>query len=206
MDWGTIAALISALAAAVTAWVTYREYQDKKNTGQPRSAQRSAPPSVPTQSLPSQPRQAGILSSKKARRSVLGYTTVLGLGLIALAISSNNQVLFLCGNGILLGLWWFFLFFRCRAERWDLRNWMGYWWFFLVFDRSAWERGEVERWDFRNWVFIWFGGLCGCGLAVCVWGGIFGVLWRSFGGGGGLWMIYFPYLIVYLTSIYIGRW
>ena len=49
MDWGTIAAIISALAAAVSAWVAYREYQDKKNTGQPRSAQRSAPPSVLTQ-------------------------------------------------------------------------------------------------------------------------------------------------------------
>ncbi|MDJ0596988.1 MAG: formylglycine-generating enzyme family protein [Pleurocapsa sp. MO_226.B13] len=47
MDWGTIAAIITALAAVVSAWVAYREYQDKENTGQPRSAQRSST-STPT--------------------------------------------------------------------------------------------------------------------------------------------------------------
>ena len=40
MDWvaiGTIAAIVAALGTAVSAWITYREYQGNKNTGQPAS-------------------------------------------------------------------------------------------------------------------------------------------------------------------------
>ena len=55
MDWiviGTIAALISALAAAVSALIACREYRDKNNTKFPRSAQRSAPLSAQRQVKP----------------------------------------------------------------------------------------------------------------------------------------------------------
>ena len=207
MDWvaiGAIAAIVSALAAAVSAWVAYREYQDKKNTGQPRSPKRSVPPSVPTQS---QQRQAGFFSSKVARRSVLLGSTALGLLLILLGLTDRSRVtiapnafdnfdnyfIYMESLGLLvsgvcvvlarprvLTLWRRLVMWFGVGFVWFI--WVTgfvYWWFFT--DPSSQGFYYIERTIVEN----------------------FGFLFTLFDVPGLSGIIL---LIIYLTSIYIGRW
>ena len=97
MDITAIATLISALAAAVTAWIEYRKYHDNRT---PRHPSPSTP--APTQYQPSQTRQTGFLSSKVTRRSVLLGSTTLGLVLIFATVATQEIQLFFVGNGIIL--------------------------------------------------------------------------------------------------------
>lgn len=145
----------------------------------------------PHEYIPSQPqlRQAGFLSSKKARRSVLLGSTALGSGLIAAWFSSpSHWILFFVGNGTLLCMYFLGLRLDGRPSPY--------------FSKSIWA-----LWLVRAVVFLVFVVVC-CGLFFLVVWGCFcvGGGWRVRGVGLYSKMIYFFSLIVYLTSIYIGRW
>lgn len=203
MDWvaiGTIAAIVSALAAAASAWVAYREYQDKKITGQPRSAQRSTPPLVDTsyhqsehpdidgkRRSPSQPRQVGTLSSKVARRTVLLGSTTLGLVLMFSGATAASPPLSISGISIVF-VGSMFVWITSGAQ-----------------GRAAWRRWSI--WRRVGWVgfFMCLEVLLSCLLLSWCIGDLFlGISrwWWDYADG----ILFVMGFITYLTSIYIGRW
>ncbi len=163
----------------------------------PSEPEQEVKPSIQTplvENIPSQPqpRQVIILSSKVVRRSVLLGSTALGLVLIVLALESNYFLtfweFFAVGNGVI-----------------------------LIGSMSVWIR---EKRALASRVRL--GALVGlAGVVLCVLG-FWMIYWLSVVGGKanfywvkaelvefldsgnmGLWLLSF---IIYLTSIYIGRW
>ncbi|AFZ14333.1 hypothetical protein Cri9333_3508 [Crinalium epipsammum PCC 9333] len=146
----------------------------------------------PQKYIPSQPqlRQAGFLASKKARRSVLLGSTSLGLGLIALAFvlwqKKEFSFLFFVGNGT---LFYVGLFFLRRVRQFG-------------------ESASSFRLSLVLFLVRLYGVVSLLGMGGVVLGSFLGVfqqdiffpeLYKNV-------PLYFLFLIVYLTSIYIGRW
>lgn len=175
MDWGTIAALISALATVIGTWIAYLEYQHNRNTAQPPSDQGSTPASGLREF---QPRRGGFLSSKVGRRSVLLGSTAIGLVLIVSGVVTEEIQRFYIGNSIILvcGM----CVWRARAQ-----------------GIAVWRRAVLK-----------YGGAIG-GFNIMAF-----LVWFAWGGEGmvdvGYWLglsyVWFFSLIIYLVSLYIGRW
>ena len=129
-------------------------------------SQRHFDPNIPSQPQPtqaqSQPRRGGILSSKKARRSVLLGSTALGLVLMP---STGLGLLIILGGTV--SVW-----IGSGAQR-----------------EGAWGFGN-NRWN-GILLIVLICGVMACLLVSC--GGVEGIV-LLFGS------------IIYLTSIYYGRW
>ena len=169
-----LAALIGAIAGAYEVWAKHRrEHPNNSNTGQP-SPTRPAPPLTQ-----SQPRQAGLLSSKVARRSVLLGGTALGLSIGIIGIIQESEPLsylvFLVGNGIILSL--------CLIGVSQVARW----------------RKVIQRWSNNICLLIVFL------LFLFSW-----IEYRDLEVSSELVSLlgrtYLFSFIIYLTSIYIGRW
>ena len=197
MDWASITAFITALAALIGAiagayevWAKYRrEHPHNRDTVQPPPPR----PSPPTQYPPSQPRQTGFLSSKIARRSVLLGSTALGLVLIVFS-TDGSFLPFLLGNSIILVGGMCVCVWRYRGGR-----------------RAA-ARAELAKYGMGLGVLLYL-------LSLVILVGLHEVLepeagfWWWFGSNqipqtmnNSVVLVYFGGLIIYLTSIYIGRW
>jgi uncharacterized caspase-like protein len=145
---------------------------EKLNWEWKKQLRQQQPENIP---LSSQPRLAGILSSKKARRGVLLVSTAYGLVWIFSSLMQVNSILFFLGNIIILVC-------GCCVRRWGRAQ-----------EIAAW-RGKIME--------------LGGGVSVVVWGAVL-VLWIGLGDYFKFelrWGGYFLGLVIYLTSIYIGRW
>ena len=154
-----------------------------------------SPPAAPPPEPQPQPRQAGILSSKVARRRVLLGSTASGILSIMIAGFSSSFSLFLIGNLILL-LGGMSVFLGSREGRESgktrgLREDLG--------RVSVWVSGieGLGEWD----SVVWVSGI-GWMLAIGIW---------SFKGENYDWIFYASVcwmvsVIINLTSIYLRRW
>ena len=176
-----------------------KEQKAEKQEEKPRQQEASNIPSQPQQ------RQAGILSSKKARRRVLLGSTALGLVLIFF----GRGVVFWVGNIIILvgGMRVFLLSGAQRngfvGRRWGVKVGVLLWWLSNVIRalHNAFYVGDFWYWAWSGASWSW----------SSFWGWrIFGLLWGELAGGetvlSVLYMVGFLGFIIYLTSIYYGRW